>query len=68
MADCMQAVNAILSPDSTSDYDYLPFFYSRVFNLSWQASPPPLLSTQPTFLLPANFVAGLPKSGHCAYL
>jgi len=35
-ASAKQAVNAILSPDSTSDYDYLPFFYSRVFNLSWQ--------------------------------
>jgi monodehydroascorbate reductase (NADH) len=35
-ASAIQAVNAILSPESTSDYDYLPFFYSRVFNLSWQ--------------------------------
>ncbi|GAQ86404.1 monodehydroascorbate reductase [Klebsormidium nitens] len=30
------AVSAILSGDTTKDYDYLPFFYSRVFNLSWQ--------------------------------
>ncbi|KAL0923831.1 hypothetical protein M5K25_004610 [Dendrobium thyrsiflorum] len=30
------AVSAILSPDKTSDFDYLPFFYSRVFTLSWQ--------------------------------
>ncbi|KAF3775700.1 Monodehydroascorbate reductase 4 [Nymphaea thermarum] len=30
------AVNAILRPDETSDFDYLPFFYSRVFTLSWQ--------------------------------
>ena len=36
----MQAVNAILSPESTSDYEYLPFFYSRVFDLSWQVSLP----------------------------
>lgn len=30
------AVSAILSGETTKDYDYLPFFYSRVFNLSWQ--------------------------------
>ncbi|VFQ90365.1 unnamed protein product [Cuscuta campestris] len=30
------AVNAILDPDKTADFDYLPFFYSRVFTLSWQ--------------------------------
>lgn len=30
------AVSHILSPSDTPDYDYLPFFYSRVFNLSWQ--------------------------------
>jgi monodehydroascorbate reductase (NADH) len=30
------AVSAIVSPDTTKDYDYLPFFYSRIFNLSWQ--------------------------------
>ena len=31
------AVASILAPDTVGDYDYLPFFYSRVFNLSWQA-------------------------------
>eukprot|EP01018_Ginkgo_biloba_P031075 Gb_37224 [translate_table: standard] len=29
-------VNAIMDPDKTHDYDYLPYFYSRVFTLSWQ--------------------------------
>lgn len=26
----------LLSPGSQPEYDYLPFFYSRVFSLSWQ--------------------------------
>ena len=30
------AVTAILSPRSSPAYEYLPFFYSRVFDLSWQ--------------------------------
>ncbi|PWA52103.1 FAD/NAD-linked reductase, dimerization domain, FAD/NAD(P)-binding domain protein [Artemisia annua] len=30
------AVSAIMEPRNTSDFDYLPFFYSRVFSLSWQ--------------------------------
>ena len=30
------AVAAIMEPDKTTDFDYLPFFYSRVFSLSWQ--------------------------------
>lgn len=30
------AVAAILEPSKTKDIDYLPFFYSRVFTLSWQ--------------------------------
>ncbi|ONK81293.1 uncharacterized protein A4U43_C01F27500 [Asparagus officinalis] len=30
------AVSAIMNPNSTGDFDYLPFFYSRVFTLSWQ--------------------------------
>ncbi|KAK1602909.1 hypothetical protein QYE76_017458 [Lolium multiflorum] len=30
------AVAAILEPSKTRDVDYLPFFYSRVFTLSWQ--------------------------------
>ncbi|KAJ4782501.1 Monodehydroascorbate reductase family protein [Rhynchospora pubera] len=30
------AVSAIMAPDETGDLDYLPFFYSRVFALSWQ--------------------------------
>ncbi|XP_059670138.1 monodehydroascorbate reductase 4, peroxisomal [Cornus florida] len=30
------AVAAIMEPDKTSEFDYLPFFYSRVFTLSWQ--------------------------------
>ncbi|XVF14087.1 hypothetical protein REPUB_Repub09cG0026900 [Reevesia pubescens] len=29
-------VAAILEPDKTGEFDYLPFFYSRVFALSWQ--------------------------------
>lgn len=29
-------VAAIMAPDKTTDFDYLPFFYSRVFSLSWQ--------------------------------
>uniref|UniRef100_A0A0G4H811 monodehydroascorbate reductase (NADH) n=1 Tax=Chromera velia CCMP2878 TaxID=1169474 RepID=A0A0G4H811_9ALVE len=31
------AASVILEgPEKTGEYDYLPFFYSRVFNLSWQ--------------------------------
>ncbi|GMH38143.1 hypothetical protein BSKO_06027 [Bryopsis sp. KO-2023] len=30
------AVSAIMAPEETEDYDYFPFFYSRIFNLSWQ--------------------------------
>lgn len=30
------AVSAIMDPEKTGDFDYLPFFYSRVFTLSWQ--------------------------------
>ncbi|XP_008795921.1 monodehydroascorbate reductase 2, peroxisomal [Phoenix dactylifera] len=30
------AVAAIMAPQKTGDLDYLPFFYSRVFTLSWQ--------------------------------
>ncbi|GJX01919.1 monodehydroascorbate reductase 4, peroxisomal [Tanacetum coccineum] len=30
------AVSAIMEPRNTSNFDYLPFFYSRVFSLSWQ--------------------------------
>ncbi|XP_021648666.2 monodehydroascorbate reductase 4, peroxisomal isoform X1 [Hevea brasiliensis] len=30
------AVAAIMEPNKTDDFDYLPFFYSRVFTLSWQ--------------------------------
>ncbi|KMS98835.1 hypothetical protein BVRB_3g068160 [Beta vulgaris subsp. vulgaris] len=30
------AVTAIMEPDTTDDFDYIPFFYSRVFGLSWQ--------------------------------
>ncbi|XP_071705652.1 monodehydroascorbate reductase 4, peroxisomal [Rutidosis leptorrhynchoides] len=30
------AVSAIMEPDKTPEFDYLPFFYSRVFSLSWQ--------------------------------
>eukprot|EP01024_Parvocaulis_polyphysoides_P052059 TRINITY_DN5127_c0_g1_i5.p2 TRINITY_DN5127_c0_g1~~TRINITY_DN5127_c0_g1_i5.p2 ORF type:complete len:444 (-),score=72.43 TRINITY_DN5127_c0_g1_i5:265-1596(-) len=31
-----QAVNAIMAPKQTDEYNYLPFFYSRVFDLSWK--------------------------------
>ncbi|KDP46430.1 hypothetical protein JCGZ_10270 [Jatropha curcas] len=30
------AVATIMEPNKTDDFDYLPFFYSRVFTLSWQ--------------------------------
>lgn len=30
------AVSAIMTLTSTTEFDYLPFFYSRVFTLSWQ--------------------------------
>lgn len=30
------AVAAIMEPEKTGDFDYVPFFYSRVFALSWQ--------------------------------
>ncbi|KAL2634352.1 hypothetical protein R1flu_005831 [Riccia fluitans] len=30
------AVQAVLHPEKTADYDYMPYFYSRVFTLSWQ--------------------------------
>ena len=35
------AVSHILAPNDTPDYDYLPFFYSREFNLSWQVNEQP---------------------------
>ncbi|GAB4823794.1 hypothetical protein N2152v2_010840 [Parachlorella kessleri] len=30
------AVGELLAPGTQPEYDYLPFFYSRVFSLSWQ--------------------------------
>ncbi|BBN04823.1 monodehydroascorbate reductase (NADH) [Marchantia polymorpha subsp. ruderalis] len=30
------AVQAILCPEKIEDYNYMPYFYSRVFTLSWQ--------------------------------
>ncbi|PIN04684.1 Monodehydroascorbate/ferredoxin reductase [Handroanthus impetiginosus] len=30
------AVAAIMEPESPAEFDYLPFFYSRVFTFSWQ--------------------------------
>lgn len=30
------AVAAILEPEKTGDFDYVPFFYSRIFAFSWQ--------------------------------
>lgn len=30
------AVAAIMEPDKTDEFDYLPFFYSRIFTFSWQ--------------------------------
>ncbi|KAG6659501.1 hypothetical protein I3843_03G036200 [Carya illinoinensis] len=30
------AVHAIMEPEKTGEFDYLPFFYSRVFTMSWQ--------------------------------
>ncbi|KAI8533682.1 hypothetical protein RHMOL_Rhmol10G0027900 [Rhododendron molle] len=30
------AVAAIMDPEKINEFDYLPFFYSRVFTLSWQ--------------------------------
>ena len=42
-ASAAQAISAILAPDETKDYDYLPFFYSRIFGLSWQVSRAELL-------------------------
>ncbi|KAK4603656.1 hypothetical protein RGQ29_012246 [Quercus rubra] len=30
------AVAAIMEPEKTGEFDYLPFFYSRVFTMSWQ--------------------------------
>eukprot|EP00898_Chlorokybus_atmophyticus_P006808 jgi/Chlat1/7128/Chrsp57S06804 len=32
----VQAVSAILDPANTKPYDYMPYFYSRVFSLAWQ--------------------------------
>ncbi|KAM7506616.1 hypothetical protein LguiA_017069 [Lonicera macranthoides] len=32
----IHAVTAIMEPNKTGEFDYLPFFYSRVFTLSWQ--------------------------------
>lgn len=30
------AVTSIMEPGKTGEFDYLPFFYSRVFTMSWQ--------------------------------
>ncbi|CAD7694750.1 unnamed protein product [Ostreobium quekettii] len=35
-ASAIHAVAAIMDPENTGDYDYLPFYYSRFFSLSWQ--------------------------------
>ncbi|KAM7268451.1 hypothetical protein ACFE04_010617 [Oxalis oulophora] len=32
----IHAVGTIMEPDRTDEFDYVPFFYSRVFALSWQ--------------------------------
>lgn len=32
----MQAIKAAEKGETIDDYDYLPFFYSRSFDLSWQ--------------------------------
>ncbi|CAL8465067.1 g4602 [Coccomyxa elongata] len=34
-ASAVHAVQSIMDP-STGDYDYLPYFYSRIFDLGWQ--------------------------------
>jgi hypothetical protein len=34
-SSAIHAIASILDP-ATPPYDYLPFFYSRVYNLSWQ--------------------------------
>ena len=34
-ASAKHAVSSIMDP-STGDYNYLPYFYSRIFDLSWQ--------------------------------
>lgn len=33
---CVQAIKAAEKGEVVDDYDYLPFFYSRSFDLSWQ--------------------------------
>lgn len=33
---CMQAIKASEEGRSIEEYDYLPYFYSRAFDLSWQ--------------------------------
>ena len=35
------AISAILDPSGTQDFDYMPYFYSRVFDLGWQVLPSP---------------------------
>jgi len=35
-ASAAHCVKSILHPDETPDYDYLPYFYSRVFGLAWK--------------------------------
>lgn len=30
------AISHILDPSNTEDFNYLPFFYSRIFDLGWQ--------------------------------
>ncbi|CAD7705019.1 unnamed protein product [Ostreobium quekettii] len=32
----IHAVSAIMDPENTVDYDYVPYYYSRFFSLSWQ--------------------------------
>ena len=43
------AVASLLDP-STPAYNYLPYFYSRIFNLSWQVQTPYFLAQ---FLYPS---------------
>lgn len=56
VANCRQSAKhavASIMDSSTGDYDYLPFFYSRIFDLGWQVQ---VLSGKPYyFCMPVSW-------------
>ncbi len=52
------AMAEMLKPGSTDDYDYLPYFYSRIFDLHWEVGmlADPLISDRRSFMETVRFL------------